>query len=40
MPENKPYRCAACGAEFGTRNELDQHNKVKHPGQKKPDTDL
>jgi uncharacterized C2H2 Zn-finger protein len=31
MAQDKNFRCQACGAAFGSRQELDQHNKKAHP---------
>ncbi|MGQ0701948.1 MAG: hypothetical protein ACT4PM_02305 [Gemmatimonadales bacterium] len=25
------FRCKACGAEFDTKDKLDQHNRQQHP---------
>ncbi|HJR33766.1 MAG TPA: hypothetical protein VJ817_02370 [Gemmatimonadales bacterium] len=27
----KDFRCKACGAEFDTKEQLDAHNRAKHP---------
>src|SRR5919197_5540206 len=38
MTTNKPFSCPACGAEFSTRQDLQEHGKKMHPqgGQKTP----
>ena len=28
---NRDFTCEICGAQFGTSNELDEHNRFAHP---------
>jgi hypothetical protein len=31
MAGSQQFRCAKCGASFGTQSELDEHSKKMHP---------
>jgi hypothetical protein len=31
MAQNQKFTCQACGAHFGSRRELEEHNKKSHP---------
>ncbi len=30
MPQNRNFACPTCGAEFDTRQQLDNHNRREH----------
>ncbi len=34
----KDFKCQMCGAEFDTREQLDEHNRTKHAGAGSPAT--
>ena len=37
MPQQQGgFNCRACGEDFNTREQLDEHNKREHPGGRSP----